>query len=46
MITEIKNGTVLSGGKEEKRPVFFENGKIADAKKADRIIQIEDGKVI
>lgn len=38
MITEIKNGTVLSGGKEEKRPVFFENGKITDAKKADRII--------
>lgn len=42
MITEIKNATVLSGGKEEKRSVFFKDGKIVSPEIADKIIDGTD----
>ncbi len=38
MITEIRNATVLAGGKEEKRSVFFQDGKIIAPAIADKVI--------
>lgn len=41
MITEIKNALVVSGGKTEKRSVFFKDGKIINNGKADKVIDAE-----
>lgn len=41
MITEIKNAVVVTNGCEEKRSVFFEDGKIVKSGKADKVIDAE-----
>ena len=43
MVTQIKNATVITNGKSEKRDIFYKDGKIVSPCKADNVI---DGRAL